>query len=273
MRYLIYVFVLGCISLSSCKLYKENILFKSNGDIIYDELLAAKMNVEGNYRINPNDRLTFRVYSNDGQEIKWVPAFTGGMIDPNNPNNPNPAIANPNMAQQTGNSFNEFTVQQNGQVYLPMLGAVAVEGLTIQQVDSLLTGEEYFGQYFKESFVRTVCNNHRIILFKGQTGQVIPLLNENMTLIEAIAQTGGVPNNVRTTNIRLIRGDLQNPNIYVINLTSIEGVRRVNLRLRPGDIVYLEPIRRTFLESINDISPFLSFIVTTLTLTFLVLDR
>lgn len=267
----ILLFGLLC-SLVSCRLYNQNIMFKTNGDLIYDKVLFAKMNAESNYTIKPYDRLQFRLYSNDGQVIQFTGAFDN--VNPQTPGNQqaNPITQNQANVNSLAN-FNVYTVQTDGFVYLPMIGEVQLEGLTARQADSLLSIK--FRKYYKDSYVRVQFLNKRAIVFKGTKGEVIPLINENTTLVELLAMTGGMPNDLRATNIRLIRGDLRNPNIYVIDLSTAEGMRRVNLQIQPDDIVYVEPIRKTFLESVSDISPILGLITSTTTfiLTLFLLRR
>ena len=64
----------------------------------------------------------------------------------------------------------------------------------------------------------------------------------------------------RADNIRLIRGDLKNPQVQIIDLTTIDGMRRANLQVEPNDIVYVEPIRRPFYERLQEVTPLFSLI-------------
>jgi hypothetical protein len=124
-----------------------------------------------------------------------------------------------------------------------------------------------YSQYYEQPFVVTRVTNNRIIVLGavgGGGGQVIPLSNDNMNLIEILAIAGGIDGGAigtsnsrtgRTTNIRLIRGDLKNPQIQIIDLSTFEGMRRANLQVEPNDIVYVEPIRRPFYEALADAGP------------------
>ncbi|MCS6796306.1 MAG: polysaccharide biosynthesis/export family protein, partial [Raineya sp.] len=238
------------------------------------KMLLAKMNAEDNYRIKPFDRLVFRLYSNQGQLIQYIGALEGV-----NPPDPSSGTGNPTIGQQQQQNINSpvnftaYTVQVDGHVYLPVVGAVYLEGLTARQADSLLSLK--YEVLYKKCYVRTQFLNKRVIVFKGAKGEVVPLLNENTTLVEILAQTGGMPNDTRATNIRLIRGDLKNPNVFVIDLSTIEGMRRINLQLQPDDIIYVEPIRKTFLEAISDVSPVISLVtsLTTFVLTIFLISR
>ena len=80
-----------------------------------------------------------------------------------------------------------------------------------------------------------------MIVFGPSGGQIIPLENENMNLLEILAISKEINNKAYADNIRLIRGSLSNPNVQVINLTTIEGMKKANLSVRPNDIIYVEP--------------------------------
>jgi hypothetical protein len=129
-----------------------------------------------------------------------------------------------------------------------------------------------YSPYYREPFVQTRVTNNRVIVLGALGGQVLPLTNDNMNLIEVLALAGGVDgsgsgggggNGVyryggKTSNIRIIRGDLKNPQIEQIDLSTISGMRRANLQMEPNDIVYIEPVRRRFLEGLIDAGPVLN---------------
>ncbi|MEO0334740.1 MAG: polysaccharide export protein EpsE, partial [Bacteroidota bacterium] len=112
--------------------------------------------------------------------------------------------------------------------------------------------------------------NKRVVVLGGLGGQVIPLTNENMSLIEVLALAGGVSQGSRTDNIRLIRGDLDDPEVRIIDLSTIQGVKKASLKVMPGDIIYVQPVQRVASEALRDISPIFGLITSTLTLILLV---
>jgi len=70
----------------------------------------------------------------------------------------------------------------------------------------------------------------------------------------------------------LIRGDLQNPSVQIIDLSTIEGMRKAALNVEPGDIVYVEPIRRVFLEALADYLPVFGAVTSVLTTYIVIKD-
>ena len=93
---------------------------------------------------------------------------------------------------------------------------------------------------------------------------IVELESENVTLIEVLAKSGGVGRYSYSNRIKVIRGDLKNPQIFSIDLTKWNSYQKANLILQPNDIVYIEPLRRGFLEFFSDITSLSSILTTVL---------
>jgi polysaccharide export outer membrane protein len=189
--------------------------------------------------------LEIRLFSNKGEEI----------INDNVNQNPLGSVAAGVTAGGQGGSGIQYLVQDNGFVRLPLIGLIRLEGLTLYQTDSLLANA--YNNYYAEPFVETKFINKRVIILGAVTSQVIPLRNENMNLIEVIAMAGGINNVAKVGNIRLIRGDLSNPEVYLVDLSTIEGMTRSNLMVKSNDIIYVEPVSRPLREVLADVTPVL----------------
>ncbi len=256
--------------LSSCGVYRQNILFTTKGDLISNKLLLARMNVETNYVLQKNDRISFKVYSNNGQELKAIAGVEQANTNVTNAGGGGAGqVAGQGGGSVGGTGQVGFLIEMNGEVQLPMIGRQKLDSLKLSQADSLLSAK--FLKFYPESYVRTQCISRRVIVLKGGTGMVIPLVNENVSIIEILAQTGGFPNDHRARNVRLIRGDLQKPNVFLIDLSTIEGMQRVNLTVQPNDIIYVEPVRKTFVESLNDFSPIIASISSVISLVAIII--
>jgi protein involved in polysaccharide export with SLBB domain len=266
--------------LSSCatsRYYNQRVLFRLTDEkgIRLDtaKLRVAVNRTDRNYRIQPNDFLDVRVYTNKGERI----------IDPNgelqfgSPAGPTPGLT-PRGSGSTGgratvsrtggtSSGLELLVQADGTVDMPIVGRVQLSKLSLRQADSTL--QVLYSTYYRDPFVQTRVTNNRVIILGASGGLVLPLANDNMNLIEILALAGGVDGGGngsasvyryggKTSNIRIIRGDLKNPQIEQIDLSTISGMRRANLQMEPNDIIYIEPVRRRLLEGLTDAGPVLS---------------
>jgi polysaccharide biosynthesis/export protein len=201
---------------------------------------------EKNYVIQKNDFLRLDVFSNNGEKI----------IDPN-PELSKSVVANSNSNQ--ANSFN-YLVDINGIVKFPMIGELKVEGLTLRQAEEIAQKE--YAKYFKEPFVVINYQNKRVIVLGALGGQVIPLINQNVTLVEVLALAKGLNNDAKAHNIKVIRND----HVYQVDFSTIEGFKAGNMLVEPGDVVYVEPVRRPFTESLKDNFTIVSVLVSVVTL-------
>jgi protein involved in polysaccharide export with SLBB domain len=265
-------------SCASSRYYRQSIMFQTPTGQGVDtmKLRAAVNRTARNYLIQPNDYLQVQVYTNKGERI----------LDPNGelrfgaPGTGITQSATPGISRisqvsggqggQTGTTTppvpgaNEFLVQSNGKVRLPMVDVVPIAGLTLLQADSLL--QTRYSQYYKDVFVSTHVTNNRVFVLGAPGGRVIGMANDNMNLLEVLASIGGLNGSIngggatspvsggRSYNIRLIRGDLKNPQVQLIDLSTIDGMRRANLQVEPNDIVYIEPINRPFFQALTDAS-------------------
>ncbi|MEJ0057000.1 MAG: polysaccharide biosynthesis/export family protein [Bacteroidota bacterium] len=130
---------------------------------------------------------------------------------------------NPELSQSSGNAGTQsrpqlnYLVDLNGVVKYPVVGEVKMEGLTLHQAEQILQTE--YEKYFKESFVVLTFQNKRVIVLGAVGGQVIPLVNQNITLAEVLALAKGLPNDSKAWNIRIVRGE----KVYQVNLGTIAG--------------------------------------------------
>lgn len=233
----------------SCQTYKQNILVRSEGIADQQKIIEAVSEAESNYKIRKNDYLKIDVYTNKGERI----------LDPN---------YELTQATQINRIIPQYLVQNEGIVNLPIIGNIQLEGLTLYEAGKLL--EERYSLFYKDAYVLINFNNKRVTVLGAPGGQVIPLQNEDMNLFEVLALAGGLDNNAKAGNIRIIRGDINNPRIFVVDLTSVQGLKRFDMKIQPGDIIYVEPVRRVFIEAVRDVAPVLSVVSSVLTLLLVV---
>ena len=241
----------------SCGSLNQNIMFKTNGQVISDTLLDIVSKAEKNYVVRKDDYLEVFVYTNNGERL----------IDPNQ-----------EMVKQLGNGSSvsgntqeriiKYLVESTGEINLPLIGRLKVEGNNLRQLDSIL--QIRYSEFYEEAFVKSKILNKRVFVLgntgnKTETaGKVIPLENENMSVIEILTIAGGLDQMAKSYNIRLIRGDLKNPNVYLIDLSTIEGVKMSQLKVQPNDIIYIERQRRILSQFLTEVGPIVMLLNTLL---------
>ena len=291
-------------SCASNRYYSQRTLFRLT-DRQGRQLDSTKMRIavnrtERNYLIQPNDYLEVRVNTNKGERI----------LDPNGElqfGQPSGALPNRStttpattgqgagrgavgarpVGQNAGSATagSEFLVQADGTVVLPLINRIKISGYSLLQADSVL--QMRYSEYYKEAFVTTRVTNNRVFVLGAPGGVVITLNNDNMSLIEVLALAGGLDGGGqgggvggggfyryggKASNIRIIRGDLKNPRVQQVDLTTLDGMRRANLQIEPNDIIYIEPVHRPVLEALTDAAPIISFASLTLTTTLFLIN-
>jgi protein involved in polysaccharide export with SLBB domain len=267
-------------SCASSRYYNQRTLFRltdSKGNSLDTTKLRIAVNrTARNYVIHTNDFVEVRVYTNKGERILdpngelqfgGQPAGGGAAGGAGGRSTGGSGGAR-NTGQGAGatSTGTTFLVQADGTIVLPLVNRVRISGLSLLQADSVLTRS--YSEFYKEPFVTTRVTNNRVIVLGSPGGQVIPLENDNMNLLEVLALSGGGESGAgggslyrfggRFSNIRIIRGDLKNPEVQQIDLTTLEGMRRGNLQMEPNDVVYIEPIRRPLLDGLSDAGPVIS---------------
>jgi polysaccharide biosynthesis/export protein len=262
------------ISFCSCRAYKQNIMFRTGGDVNADRLQSSLASIEKNYIIQPNDQLDVQVFTNKGERIldpngEFLKSIGGGQLGGGGVMRPQQPMQGgmPGM-NQPPMGLVAYIVQHDGFVKLPMVDKVKLDGLTLLEADSVL--QTLYAQFYIDPFVATRVLNTRVFVLGSPGGRVVQLFNDNMNVIEVLAAAGGIDRMGKAFNIRLIRGNLNDPIVHVIDLSTIEGMRKASLQVEPNDIIYIEPVRRVFVEAVADIGPIFSLVAGSLT-TYIVL--
>ena len=242
MRYhlIIYLGFLGLL-LASCGSYKQNIMFSTED---YDSLKTPEWKTT-KYLIEPYDQLKLHVFTGKGEIL----------IDPNleliDRNVQNTEELRPELY---------YEVRPDGTVYLPMIGEVYLRGKTIPEAEKFL--ENAYAEYYKDPYVKLFYLNKRVVLLGGFGSRVIPLESENMTVSEVLALSEREDTEIKAYNFRLIRDD----EVYELDFSTAEGYLNSRMRVEPGDIVYVEPVRRPFAELLRDSAPLITMLSSIATL-------
>lgn len=195
------------------------------------------------YILSPNDIISFQIFTNDG--FKMVDVI--------------------NNAQNSYFVKAETNIELDGTVKMPMIGRVKLAGMTLIEAEKKL--ETLYSDYYIKPFVRLYVNNKRVIVFPGNSAQakVIPLQNNNTTVLEAIAMAGGIPEDGKAYKVKLIR-TLPNGQslVYLLDLSTIDGLSMGQTTVLANDIIYVEPRYRPLQAFVRDIGPFMSLLLSTL---------
>lgn len=233
---LIMAFATTCF-LSGCKVLYPSQMLKTDSGYQFDDVEDN----ESEYVINLYDKLDVRVFTNSGLQLI-------------------------NTEQNNGIQQNNITigyqVESDSTVKLPIIGRVKVAGNTITATESML--EELYKQYYQQPFVKVNVTNRRVVIFSAGSshGSVLTINNEKFTLLEALAQAGGIDDLSKAYRIKVLRGDLKNPKVFLYNISSIEDIKKSNMVLQSNDIIYVERRPKYIQRTLTEVAPYVSLINT-----------
>jgi polysaccharide export outer membrane protein len=238
--------VLGLLTLlgTSCTINRD-IMFKTPTDYTFDKGADSLAPV---FRIQPNDVFSFRLFANDGFRMIDLVDNDGTM-------------RNNNALNRL--SFN-YVVDNDGGTKLPLLGRVHVAGLTMREAETML--EERYTIYYNKPFVQVTVSNRRVVVFPGGGGdaKVVPLDNNNTTLMEALAMAGGLAKRGDARQVKLFRRDPDGTRkAFKYDMSEITGLPYADVVLQADDIIYVQPTPELAREVLNDITPLITLLTST----------
>lgn len=248
-RLLPVLLVLSTLGWTGCTI-NRNIMFRTPPDFAFDPFNPIS---DVNYRIAPNDLISFQLYANKGERLLSMTAGTtaGGVNGQGG-----------NMQAMNQNNRFVYEVRPDGTVELPELGPVQLSGLNIDEAETKL--EKAYSENYKDPLALIEVTNQRVLVFPGEAGvaSVVSLTNPNTSLLEVLALSGGIRGRGDARNVKLIRRGESRPTIHQFDLSTIDGLQYANTTVQAGDIVYVEPLPQYASEVLADVAPVLSLLGT-----------
>lgn len=222
--------------LMSCRILNPQVMFKTPDDYPFSTDTSQANKSE--YVISPGDRIEMHFYTIDGFKLVDVTNSVGGV----------------------GTETINYLVEKDSLVKLPILGNVSLGGKTLQEAERYL--EKIYTKYYINPFIQLkIVNRHAYVFFAdGGRGTTVNIVNDNTSIIEVIALAGGLSSNSKAWRIKVIRGDLHNPIIRIIDMSTVEGVMASDLTVRSNDIIYIEATPDYKTKVLAQLTPFITII-------------
>ena len=209
------------------------------------------------YRFQTNDVLSINIKTSDAR-LGLLFTTSAGQADSNS---------------EQGLYFNGFTVDDHGNIRMPLLGEIAIIGLTADEVRQKIE-QKLLSEYFnKESnlFVTVKLGGFRYTT-NGEinnTGTKV-LFQEKINILEAIANSGDIAITGDRKNVQIIRKSPKGTEIHSLDLTDINIMNSPYYNLQPNDYIYVKPLKqktwgtgKTGIESLGTFITILSLATTT----------
>lgn len=248
MKRVFFFFVcMTCLALTSCKIFRPTVMFQTDKNFKYTEFSETpRVTV-----LQPFDELQIIMSTNNGYPLLETESAQ--------------SVSRPTSQ----NSGLTYMIRQDSIVKLPTVGEIKLGGMTKDSAELLL--EKELSKYYQVPFVKITITNRKVILFfdEGTKGQKIEIPEGGLTLLEAFAEAGGLTESSKSYNIKLIRGNNKNPEVFQFNIRDFQEFKKTNIMLEANDIVYVDSRPRYVIKFAKELSPYvtlMAFVTMILTL-------
>jgi polysaccharide export outer membrane protein len=160
-----------------------------------------------------------------------------------------------------------YMVDETGDIPFIKLGTIHVEGMTRKELKVKL--EKDLEPFLSQTVVSVGFLNRHVTMMGAIASQIIPMPNDHMTLLDALAVSGDIGDKGRTDNILVIREEGNSKVFKRLSLADKSIFYSPYFYLQPNDIVYVEPVKKKQDNTLRIIS----YITSGLSIAIFILDR
>ena len=250
----IYLLILLSVLVTSCISKKQLIYLQDNKNDKKE--LVTPLNQKP-YRLQTNDILSISIKAIDSKLVEIFNSISNNV-----------AVSSEQSAYFTG-----YSVDDHGNIRMPVLGEMNVLGFTVDEVRVKIE-KMLHEQYFKSEagiFVIVKLAGFRYTI-NGEirsTGTKV-LYQDKVNIMEAIANAGDIEITGDRKDVKVIRSYPQGRETFSIDLTDGNAVNSPCFYLQPNDYIYIKPLKqktwgtgKTGIESLSTIITLLSLATTT----------
>lgn len=227
MRFSTWIVLLLVLVCTSACIPKERITYLQENAYPQDALVGIQQQ-QAPYRLQVADVISLRVKALDQE-----------LVDIFNP------IESNSTTLDEGYYYDGFAVDKHGNIRIPTLGSINVLGRTTEEVREIIENK-LLADYFTENaniFVTVKLAGIRYTV-AGEIGSpgVKTELTEQLSLIDAIANAGGVPITGDLTDVLIVRQYPGGQRVHHMDLTQIDVMQSPYFFVQPNDLILVNPL-------------------------------
>ncbi len=195
---------------------------------------AIQVAADKQIRIKPLDRLTIVVSSKDPELAAPFNAATSY-----NSLSSNPLGASSINGQQ---SLQVRTVDEKGNLYMPIIGEVACAGKTRSELSDEIAKAIIDGGYISDATVNIQFADMKVYVLGEVTrpGQY-DITRDKITILEALAMAGDMTIFGNRANVSVHRNENGENKVFILDLLKSDCFSSPGFYLQQGDVVYVQP--------------------------------
>lgn len=183
------------------------------------------------YRVQTNDIISISIKSLDQKLVEMF----------------NPSQSGSQEISQQGLYFTGFTVNDHGNIRVPVLGEMNVLGYTLDEI-RLKVEKQLLDDYFKAEaniFVTVKLAGLRYTI-NGEIGTpgTKVLFQDKVTIMEAIANSGDINLTGNRKDVQIIRKFPHGFETYSLDLTDSKSMNSPYFYIQPNDYIVVKPLKQ-----------------------------
>lgn len=166
-----------------------------------------------------------------------------------------------------------YRVDADGNIIFPILGKIKVSGKNLKQISDMIAGMITEGGYIRDPQVSIEFLNFKYTMLGAVGAGTYSVDGDRITILEAIAKAGDLPNRARLDRIAVIRTVDGKQEIYYNDIRTADIFMSPTYYLQPNDIIYVEPRykERSGLENAHWVTTTLTSLISFATMIFSIL--
>ncbi|MFD1771642.1 polysaccharide biosynthesis/export family protein [Sphingobacterium suaedae] len=197
-------------------------------DSIYNVVKAPPL------RLQKADRVSITVHSKDPELAAPFNAMTGAYTVSEN--------GTISTREREASVVDNYVLDQQGNIDFPVLGKLALEGLSTEEVRDLIRGMLIDKGLINDPVVKVNLLNLKInVMGEVSSIGIIEVPESKINLLEVISKAGGLTRNAAPDRVTVIREENGVRKKVYNDIRSQELFNSPTFHLQQNDIVYVEP--------------------------------
>lgn len=221
------------VCLCSC-VSSEKIIYFQHSDVVFEEAQQILQKYE--MRLKPADQVLIKVTCDNPEllEVFNLDVTMGAGMR-----------SGGNLSYGTTGSMGSvygYTVDNNGNLILPMLDPVYVRNLTCEEAATAIENMIKNKNIIKEPVVTVRLLNARVaVLGAVKSPHVVSLTSERNTVLDVLSQCGDVSDQALRKKVTLYREENGKRSMYHLDLTQADIFESPAFYVQQNDLIYVQP--------------------------------
>jgi polysaccharide export outer membrane protein len=221
------IYVISAFMFVSC-VSRKSITYLNNlpkGELIQLDSLQPPQAI-----IFVNDVIELRIGGENPNTVQYINQYIGGGSS---------GGAAGGASASGGGGGAQFTVDVNGNIELPKIGKVKVEGLTRDQARDTLT--KLYRELLVDPIVSVKFSNFRFsVIGEVKNPGTFTVTSDKVNIFEALAAAGDITSFGHFENVHILRDSIGKRKIITVDLTDKSILNSPNYYINRYDLIYVE---------------------------------